>query len=88
MAKWTKATVCKTVIHGFESHRRLLFLIRVICKHIFSFCIVRNPGVLGHWNFPVNCVFIANVGKRLYPVFYSFFLMDAAAGDIIGIDNQ
>ena len=25
VAKWTKATVCKTVIHGFESHRRLLF---------------------------------------------------------------
>ena len=24
VAKWTKATVCKTVIHGFESHRRLL----------------------------------------------------------------
>ena len=23
VAKWSKATVCKTVIHGFESHRRL-----------------------------------------------------------------
>lgn len=25
VAKWSKAVVCKTIIHGFESHRRLHF---------------------------------------------------------------
>jgi hypothetical protein len=36
VAKWPKATVCKTVIREFESHRRLQPFMAVSCLFLVS----------------------------------------------------
>ena len=38
VAKWTKATVCKTVIHGFESRRRLhlIFVLSLLFASLYT----------------------------------------------------
>jgi hypothetical protein len=46
VAKWPKATVCKTVIRGFDSHRRLLhFQVRITAGR--EACALDAPGRYG-----------------------------------------